>query len=124
MNQILLSKLRSTVIPILQDIVEWDRYGIREEDDSGFIFGWIKREDKFYDFVVVRFWLDWNQRGRFFCSYDTSSKKYSKEIGIRLGSNLEGYVECKSARDIVSEENLVKWQREPNNYIKTSDVEI
>jgi len=110
-NQFLLMGLVKNIVQPLNDIVEWDRYGFRHEDDSGFIFGWIKRDDNFYDFLVVRFWLDWNRGGpQFFCSYDTSSKKYSKEIGVRLGSNLEGYVECKSAKDIPSA-NLVSWQK-------------
>jgi hypothetical protein len=111
MNQLLLLKLRTNIIDPLAGLVEWDRYGIKEDDDSGFIFGWIRRDDKFYDFVLVRFWVDWNQVGQLFCSYDTSSKKYSKEIGLRLGSNLPNYTECRSAREIVQEQNLIKWQK-------------
>jgi hypothetical protein len=108
-NRILLMHLRVDVIAPLNDLVEWDRYGIRNEDDSGFIFGWIKRDDGFYDFVIIKFWLDWDKKGAFFYNYDTSSKKYSKEIGVRLGSNLDGYLECRSASDF-PEARLIGWQ--------------
>lgn len=103
--------LRKDVILPLNDLVEWDRYGIRNEDDSGFIFGWIKREDSFYDFVIVHFKLDWSGgSGVFCCNYDTSSKKYSKEIGMRLGGDLGGYLECKPASDI-PDARLISWQK-------------
>ena len=109
-NRILIINLRTKIIAPLNDLVEWDRYGIRNEDDSGFIYGWIKRDDGFYDFVIIRFWLDWGKGGQFQCNYDTSSKKHSKEIAQRLGSSLEYYLECQPASDF-PEANLVRWQR-------------
>jgi hypothetical protein len=105
--------LRTFVIKPLEGFVEWDRYGVRDEGDDGFIFGWIRRDDGFRDFVVVRFWINWDHGdAKFFCSYDTSSKRYSKEIGITLGGNLAGYAQCRSVREIEPETNLVRWQRE------------
>jgi hypothetical protein len=111
-NQILLLKLRTEIIIPLNDLVEWDRYGIRN-NENGFIFGWIKREDGHRDFVSVNFQLTWNQ---FVFNYTTSSKKYSKEIAKILskeGANsvLDPYLECEPASDI-PEANLVDWQKE------------
>ena len=109
-NRILTLKLREYIIAPLNSLVEWDRYGLRE-DDSGFIYGWIKRDDGFYDFVSIRFWIDWRNEMKFTATYLTSSSKHSKEIGHRLGSNLESYLDCQPASDF-SEANLVKWQKE------------
>ncbi len=112
MNQILALKLRESVIKPLEDLVAWDRYGISGTDDNGFIFGWIKRDDGFYDFVVVRFCIVWSfGNNKFLCSYNTSSKKYSKEIAKRLGDSLQDYIECKSVRELEPETNLVRWQK-------------
>lgn len=88
------------------DIMEWDRYSIRGE--GGFIFGWIKRDDGFYDFVVVNFQLS---ADTLIVGYNTSSKKYSKEIGeiLSKGVNLD-YIECISASDF-PEARLVSWQK-------------
>ena len=112
-NQILLMGVTRHVIEPLKDIVKWDRYGFREYD--GFIFGWIKRDDGQLDFVVVRFWIDWKSGGTFYTTYDTSSKKYSREIGNRLGSPISTYSECRPASDIVPDEYLIKWQKVANN---------
>jgi hypothetical protein len=105
-NRILLLKLRKEVILPLNEIVGWDRYSIR--DNGGFIFGWIKRDDGFYDFVVVNFQL---YIDTLIVGYNTSSKKYSKEIGERLskGANLD-YIECIPASDF-PEAQLVSWQK-------------
>jgi hypothetical protein len=109
-NRLLLIGLRSRIIAPLNYLVKWDRYAIRNENDSGFIFGWIKRDDNFYDFVIVRFWLDWGKGMQFLCNYDTSSAKYSKEIGLKLGSSLEDYIECQPASDF-PDANLAEWQK-------------
>ncbi len=107
-NQLLYVNLVKRVILPLNDLVEWDRYGLR--DDGGFAFGWIKRDDGFYDFVSVTFQLTGNA---FAISYTTSSKKHSKEIAGRFnlgGTAVYDYLECKPASDI-PEANLVKWQK-------------
>jgi len=108
-NQILLMSVTRHVVDPLKDIVKWDRYGFREYD--GFIFGWINRDDGQLDFVVVRFWIDWRSGGTFHSTYDTSSKKYSREIGKRLGSPVSIYSECRSASEILPDEYLIKWQK-------------
>ena len=102
-------KMKIWIIEPLEGIVKWDRYGVRE-DGNGFIFGWISREDSFYDFVVVNFRLIGSSLA---VSYNTSSKKYSKEIGQRLKCPDETYLECKPVTEIVSEESsLIRWQKE------------
>lgn len=106
MNQLLLQTLRTRIIKPLNDIVQWDRYGVRD-DDSGFIFGWIEREDGFYDFVVFDFKL---VAEGLIIGYNTSSKKYSKEIGEKVTSSDGGYIECRSAAEL-PDANLVKWQK-------------
>lgn len=106
-----MQKVKSWIIKPLNDIVKWDRYGIRGGED-GYIFGWIERDDGFYDFAVINFKLIGDS---FALSYNTSSKKYSIEIGRRLKCTDETYVECKSARDIIPEgASLVRWQQEPS----------
>ncbi len=108
MNQLILTRLRSGVIEPLKDIVKWDRYAIREEQGGGFIFGWIERDDGFYDFIVVNFQLS---GGTLLLGYNTSSKKYSKEIIKRLGGKDDNYLECRSAGEIVMDETkLIRWQ--------------
>jgi hypothetical protein len=104
-------RLRLDVIAPLNDLVQWDRYGIRD-NDSGFIYGWIPRDDSFYDFVIITFALE---GANLVLNYNTSSSKISKEIGLRLGLTdkemKERYVPCLSASDI-PEANLVRWQKE------------
>ena len=107
MNQLLLQALKEKVIEPLNGLVEWDRYGARE-DNSGFIFGWIKRDDGFYDFVVIDFKLVLEG---LIVAYNTSSKKYSKEIGLRLSNDDGRYIECRSASELLGA-RLVKWQNE------------
>lgn len=107
-NQYLLMNLINKVVVPLNDIVEWDRYALRDYD--GFIFGWIKRNDNFYDFVAVNFEMRNNQ---FFMNYNTSSKKYSKEIAQKLSKEnlvIEDHLDCKPASDI-PKANLVSWQK-------------
>lgn len=107
-NQLLLINLINKVIMPLNDIVEWDRYALRDYD--GFIFGWIKREDNFYDFVSINFELKNNQ---FLMNYNTSSKKYSKVIANKLSNNsivIEDHLDCKPASDI-PQARVVDWQK-------------
>src|SRR5271169_386090 len=97
-NQLLLANVINKIILPLNDIVEWDRYALREYD--GFIFGWIKREDGFYDFVNITFELLPNGFAK---SFNTSSKKYSKEIARRLTEEsivISEHIDCKPASDI------------------------
>lgn len=104
-------RLRLDIIAPLNDIVQWDRYGIRD-NDSGFIYGWIPRDDGFFDFVNITFALEGTG---IVINYNTSSSKMSKEIGLRLGLDenqmSERYVPCLPASDI-PEANLVRWQKE------------
>ncbi len=110
-NRLLALRLRLDIIAPLNDIVQWDRYGIRD-NDSGFIYGWIPRDDGFFDFVILTFALEGTGLS---INYNSSSSKMSKEIGLRLGLNekqmSERYVPCLPASDI-PEANLVRWQKE------------
>jgi hypothetical protein len=120
-NQLLLINVINKIVVPLNDIVEWDRYGLR--DYNGFIFGWIKRDETAYDFVVVNFEIRDNQ---FFMNYNTSSKKYSKELANKLSisSNvLDDYLECKPASDI-PQANLVKWQKKYKELIVMSLISL
>ncbi len=109
MNQLILIRLRSGVVEPLKDIVKWDRYGIREAEGAGFLFGWIARDDGFYDFVVVNFQLD---GANLHLGYNTSSARYSAEILKRLGGVESNYLPCRSAKEIITDETqLVRWQK-------------
>lgn len=95
------------VIEPLNGLVEWDRYAVRD-DNTGFIFGWIKRDEgKNYDFVCVNFQL--TENNGFLVGFNTSSAKYSKKIAEILTKS-EEYLECKSVCDI-PEANPVPWQK-------------
>ncbi|MGA3021092.1 MAG: hypothetical protein ABSD68_04045 [Candidatus Micrarchaeales archaeon] len=111
-NRLLVIRLRDRIVMPLNDLIEWDRYGIRNDDDSGFIFGWIKRDDNYYDFVCFNFALVNNE---FVFNYNSSSEKYSKEIAEKLSKKTgcsfrNAYLECKSASDI-PEAKLIRWQK-------------
>lgn len=105
-----MQKVKDRIIAPLSDIVEWDRYRIRDETEGGYIFGWIKRDEGNYDFVVLNFQ---KVDDTIIVSYNTSSKKYSKEIGDRLGCKDNTYAECRPAGEIVPPSaKLVRWQKE------------
>lgn len=109
LNQLILVPLRFRVIDPLRDLVQWDRYGIRQDQSAGFLYGWIKRDDGFLDFVLIQFQLIGTTLQ---FSYNTSSKKYSREIARRLSGSEDGYLECRSAQEIIPDQNmLIRWQR-------------
>jgi len=117
MDQLLLARLKSNVIEPLKDIVKWDRYAIRENEAGGFIFGWIKRDDGFFDFVVINFQMN---AGHLLFGYNTSSKKYSREIIKRLGGSDENYLECRPAKEILPDDTLIEWQLHPEENAGTA----
>lgn len=110
MKQTIINGLRKNVIEPLGDLVKWDRYAIKDDIGGGFLFGWIKRDDGKYDFVVINFQMN---NGVLMLGYNTSSKKYSQEILKRLKGNLKSYAECRSAGEIILDEgSLIDWQKE------------
>ncbi len=71
--------------------VRWDRYA--QANNEFIIYGWIKRNDKRFDFVILRFFN--NQVD----SFITSSAKYSNSIHKRLGF-LIPHEPCKRVEDL------------------------
>lgn len=119
-NPVLLEAIRTEIVQPFNDIVQWDRWSVNEPTDSGFIYGWIKRDDGANDFVIFQFWL---HNGNLFTkNFNTSSAKYSKIIAARM--NLTGaqhpYLECWSCSEIEGA-NLIDWQK-PMNRRRTMSV--
>jgi len=104
-NRLLLLNVTKSIVMPLNGLVKWDRYALRN-DRAGFIYGWIKRTDGHYDFVSFNFWMDGVE---FAFGFTTSSKKYSEELGRRLGQKIDTHVECRSVSDM-PEAELVDWQ--------------
>ena len=77
--------------------VNWDRYF--EYESGASYFGWIDREDKKKDFVVVDLFKDGT------IGYATSSEKYTKEIAEILNCT---HSECKRIEIIEGVKNAFK----------------
>ena len=84
--------------------VNWDRFlDLRfEENRVLHVFGWIKREDSYKDFVSLEF--DVVNQKVFFIA--TSSKKYSKRIAEILGCS--DHADCQRIEDFFKIENMIK----------------
>ena len=90
------------------DFVQWDRYTESKEHIT--LFGWIKREDKHEDFVIITYWPDKNDINYSF-SWKTSSKKYSEIISRILNTD---HVPCKRIEDDFNIPNVIKLKEMTN----------
>jgi hypothetical protein len=106
----------SDIASKLNHRVGWDRYFMWEDEGvpHATLYGWIKREDNFFDYVTLDFhWHLEAEKSMVYFGYGTSSSKYSKEIfDILYPEPLENqeHNECKSAKEIPGL-NLIAWQR-------------
>ena len=101
--------------------VNWDRFlDLRfEENRVLHVFGWIKREDSYKDFVSLEF--DVVNQKVFFIA--TSSKKYSKRIAEILGCS--DHADCQRIEDFFKIENMIKLkERECEQKQKKEELEI
>ena len=101
----MMSGKKQVIEKVLKDLyfVNWDRY-FGDEKCLTF-FGWINREDKYKDFVVLDFY------GKEI-SFATSSKKFSSEIADILHQE---HSECKRVEYFTSIENVIKETSKPES---------
>ncbi len=94
--------------------ITWDRFIVDLEEETVDLYGWIKREDKHEDFVVLNYK---KIESGWTTSFSTSSKKHDKEI-FKL---LEGKGEpnrCERVEDFFDIGNMIKLKTSEKNWKK------
>jgi len=78
--------------------VQWDRFGL------DYAFGWIARDDDKFDFAILTYVP--NDDSTVDVSIISSSAKYNREFGSRLGATK--HQNCKRIEDFFSITNMIK----------------
>lgn len=103
-----------TFVPrrVLDDLnyVQWDRMVLHPNNTT--IYGWILRKDGKMDFVV----LDYLRRGKPF--YMTSSKEFSKDIGLKVEGIDGTHEDCIPVEDLYFGINRVGWRNKAGEKTK------
>jgi len=95
------------------DMVDWDRF-IHGTDPNTVgryinVYGWIERVDKYKDFVVLRFMLDYDPT---LIGFTTSSDQYTEEIyRLIYGERPDQHVSCKRVEDRFDIPNAIELNR-------------